>query len=450
MLDPSLLVYAGYIGGTGDEQARGIAVDAAGNAYVVGTTDSAVPSFPAKVGPDLIFSGSRDAFVAKVKADGTTLLYAGYIGGAGFDGGFGIAVDATGSAYLTGGTDSDLSTFPVKAGPGFIFNGDGDAFVAKIKPDGTGLLYAGYVGGADFDLGFAIAVDAAGNAYVAGLATSDQTSFPVTVGPDLNFGGGGDAFVAKVSGTPDLSESAAAVEFFPSLAKPGDKLTVFDVTINLGLGTAKASTTRYYLSIDAVKSANDILPGGSALVPSLVPGAAHDSDAKVTIPTNTAPGSYRILACADDTKAIAENDEANNCSAASSTVQVALPDLVVIGVSNPPLTAVAGTKIVVSDTTVNVAAVSAPASTTRYHLSKDGIKGPGDVLLLGNRAVPALNANTVQGGNSSSGSLLVTIPTSTPAGVYRVLTCADDLLGIKEGVETNNCAASPGTVQVTR
>jgi hypothetical protein len=178
VLDPSVLVYAGYIGGSGSDAATGIAVDAAGNAYVVGTTDSPVPSFPASVGPDLIFNGgSSDVFVAKVKADGTGLAYLGYIGGAGRDNGTGIAIDKAGNAYVTGLTSSNQSTFPVKVGPDLVYNGgDSDAFVAKVKADGTALVYCGYIGGADRDEANAIAVDAAGNAYVTGVTESDQRS----------------------------------------------------------------------------------------------------------------------------------------------------------------------------------------------------------------------------------------------------------------------------------
>jgi hypothetical protein len=201
VLDPSVLVYAGYVGGSGDDVANGIAVDTAGNAYIVGTTHSVAPSFPAKVGPDLIFNGGNgDVFVAKVTADGTDLVYLGYIGGTGEEEGDAIAVDKAGNAYVTGFTFSDQTTFPVKVGPSLIHSGFSDAFVAKVKADGTGLVYCGYIGGSRFEGGSGIAVDAAGNAYVTGSTDSDEGSFPVRIGPDLVFNQGfdGDAFVAKV------------------------------------------------------------------------------------------------------------------------------------------------------------------------------------------------------------------------------------------------------------
>ena len=93
-------------------------MDAAGNAYVTGYHRLDETTFPVKVGPGPDNGGGDDAFVAKVKADGTGLVYAGYIGGAGSDGGIGIAVDAAGNAYVTGSTAPTEATFPVKVGPG--------------------------------------------------------------------------------------------------------------------------------------------------------------------------------------------------------------------------------------------------------------------------------------------------------------------------------------------
>src|SRR5205823_2982953 len=142
------LIYAGYLGGDRVDQGNGIAVDEAGNAYVTGNTSSTEATFPVKVGPDLSSNGGVDAFVAKVNAAGTALVYAGYIGGASADIGLGIAVDGAGNAYITGATASTEATFPVKVGPDLSHNGGADAFVAKVNAAGTALDYAGYIGGA--------------------------------------------------------------------------------------------------------------------------------------------------------------------------------------------------------------------------------------------------------------------------------------------------------------
>jgi hypothetical protein len=196
------LVYCGYLGGNDSDAARGIAVDYLGNAYVTGGTASTQSTFPVKVGPDLTYNGGNlDAFVAKVNAAGTALVYCGYMGGSDFDSAGGIAVDTSGNAYVTGGTASTEASFPVKVGPDLTYNGYfSDAFVAKINSAGTALVYCGYIGGAGGEQGVGIAVDTAGSAYVTGATGSDETTFPVTEGPDLTFNFGGiDAFVAKVN-----------------------------------------------------------------------------------------------------------------------------------------------------------------------------------------------------------------------------------------------------------
>ncbi len=205
VLDPAILIYCGYIGGTGGDYGLGIAVDEAGNAYVVGQTYSSESrGFPVSAGPDPTFNDDDDpdAFVAKVRADGTGLDYCGYIGGANEDSGWDIAVDGAGNAYIVGTTYSSPSEgFPVTVGPDLTFNGSKDAFVAKVRADGTRLDYCGYIGGTDEDSGWGIAVDGAGNAYIVGRTySSESEGFPVAVGPDLTFNGddNSDAFVAKV------------------------------------------------------------------------------------------------------------------------------------------------------------------------------------------------------------------------------------------------------------
>ncbi len=195
------LTYCGYIGGSGTDNGNGIAVDAEGNAYVTGMTTSTEASFPETVGPDLTHNGGPyDAFVAKVNPDGTALVYCGYIGGAHYEYGNGIAVDTAGNAYVTGDTGSSAGTFPETVGPDLSHNGGFyDGFVAKVNTAGTGLTYCGYLGGNDYDSGKAVAVDSAGNAYVTGYTRSSETSFPDTGGPDLSYNGLEDAFVAKVN-----------------------------------------------------------------------------------------------------------------------------------------------------------------------------------------------------------------------------------------------------------
>ncbi|OGD18707.1 MAG: hypothetical protein A2W03_08960 [Candidatus Aminicenantes bacterium RBG_16_63_16] len=201
VLDPSVLVYCGYIGGRDPDHATGVAVDSLGNAYVTGYTYSTEATFPVVAGPDVTQNGGEDVFVAKVNAAGTALVYCGYIGGSGVDHGWGIAVDASGNACVTGITSSTEPEFPVIGGPDLTFNGGSDdAFVAKLNASGTALLYCGYVGGSDYDWGYGVAVDGSGNAYVTGYTLSDEATFPVIGGPDLTHNGGSeDAFVAKVN-----------------------------------------------------------------------------------------------------------------------------------------------------------------------------------------------------------------------------------------------------------
>lgn len=200
VLDPEMLIYCGYIGGTSHDLGTGIAVDSQGNAYVAGSTSSRETTFPVTVGPDLIYHGGRgDAFVARVNAQGTALDYCGYIGGNNTDKAFDIAVDSQGNAYVTGATYSDETSFPVIVGPDLTYNGNGDAFVARVNSQGTALDYCGYIGGDDYELAYGIAVDTQGNAYATGSTSSFQTSFPVLVGPDLTRDGYYDAFVARVN-----------------------------------------------------------------------------------------------------------------------------------------------------------------------------------------------------------------------------------------------------------
>jgi hypothetical protein len=206
----SALVYSTYLGGGDDrpDQATGIAVDSGGNAYITGYTNSA--KFPS-VNALQKFIGPTDVFVTKINAAGTAFAYSTHLGGNADDEGMAITVDAAGSAYVTGETES--LDFPVTPGayatkcfgvptPGRMREicAGGDVFVSRLTPDGSKLIYSTYVSGTDFEVGRGIAVDAAGNAYVAGLTTS--VDFPSVNPLQKNFGGDEfDAFVFKLNPT---------------------------------------------------------------------------------------------------------------------------------------------------------------------------------------------------------------------------------------------------------
>jgi hypothetical protein len=197
------LIYCGYVGGTDTDLGHDIAVDVEQNAYIAGETysDEIQEGFPVLVGPDLTYNASSwsDAFVAKVFAGGQGLAYCGYIGGDYKDFGFGIALDPGARAIVAGNTwSSEFQGFPVLAGPDLTFNGEVDAFVSRVTVDGSGLEYSGYIGGAQIEWAAAVAVDLVGNAYVTGEVISDQTTFPVLVGPVVTYNGNQDAFVAKI------------------------------------------------------------------------------------------------------------------------------------------------------------------------------------------------------------------------------------------------------------
>ena len=196
------LLYSTYLGGSGADEGNGIAVDVAGNAYVTGLTESLDFSGTAGSRIQSMIGGSFDAFVTKLNASGTAILYATYLGGSNSDRGFGIAVDPKGQAYVTGETGSPA--FPGTVGSpvqSTYGGGDRDAFVTKINATGRAILYATYLGGNGGDRGFGIAVDAAGNAYVTGETGSP--SFPGTAGSPLQntIDGGHDGFVTKLNTT---------------------------------------------------------------------------------------------------------------------------------------------------------------------------------------------------------------------------------------------------------
>jgi hypothetical protein len=178
IIDPAL-AYSTYLGGSGSDVVDGIAVDASGNVYVTGFAGST--DFPTIVGAfQTTFGGGvADVFISKLNSAGSALVYSTFVGGSAFDQGTGIVIDASGNAYVVGGTFSN--DFPTTPGAFQTTSRGGDkAFVSKLNRSGSALSYSTYLGGSTSDAGFGIALDASGNAYVTGFTFSND--FPTTPG----------------------------------------------------------------------------------------------------------------------------------------------------------------------------------------------------------------------------------------------------------------------------
>jgi hypothetical protein len=189
----SALVYSTYLGGNGSDWALGITLDGSDNVYLSGQTTST--NFPTVNPIQSSYAGAQDAFVTKVNAAGSALVYSTYLGGSAQDTGDAIAVDSTGAMYIAGNTNS--ANLPTANAIQPTYGGVGDAFVTKLSPSGNALVYSTYLGGSNFDGAIGIAVDSAGAAYVAGNTFS--TNFPTVSAFQSTFTGDQDTFITKVN-----------------------------------------------------------------------------------------------------------------------------------------------------------------------------------------------------------------------------------------------------------
>lgn len=235
----SAFVYSTYLGGSFSDFANGIAVDGSGNAYVTGETLSTdfrttAGAFQTTCGTDANCNAAggavfSDAFVTRINANGVGLQYSTYLGGSSDDTGIAIAVDSSGSAYVTGETtDTNTSVatgdFPVTTGAFQTSYGNGsaaagsNAFVTKLNAAGSGLVYSTYLGGSTADVAVGISLDPSNNAYVTGTTLS--MDFPV-VKPFQNAlsgaSGGADAFITEVN------TSGAGLVYSSYLGGDGDE-----------------------------------------------------------------------------------------------------------------------------------------------------------------------------------------------------------------------------------
>ncbi|MBI4637856.1 MAG: SBBP repeat-containing protein [Candidatus Rokubacteria bacterium] len=253
------LVYSTFLGGSGVDAGEGIAVDGSGNAYVTGDTTST--DFPNLSAVQPSYGGSRDAFVTKLNAAGTAIVYSTYLGGSGNDEGLSVAVDAGGNAYVVGNTSS--TNFPTASALQPSYGGGfADAFVTKLDPTGAAFVYSTYLGGTGDDEAFGLAVDGSGNTYVAGF--TDSTDFPTVNALQPALSADNDAFIAKI-------------ERFPSTptAPTGLTATVLSPT-RVSLGWTDASTDEDGFEIERDTG------GGFALIGTSGAGVQVFEDTTVT------------------------------------------------------------------------------------------------------------------------------------------------------------------------
>jgi hypothetical protein len=270
----SALVYSSFLGGSNQDRGSKIALDSSTNAYVTGFTVSS--NFPTTLGAfDMTFNGGGDAFVTKMNPTGSVLIYSTYLGGSvgsnATDGGNDITVDSGGNAYVTGSAES--TDFPTTTGAFQTAHAGGtDAFVTKLNPTGSGLVYSTYLGGNNLDSGAGIAIDSMANAYVTGYAAS--SNFPTTSGAfqPLFSGVPRDAFATK------LNSAGSGLVYSTYLGGTGD---------DFGFGIALDPFRNAYIT-GGTSSAN--FPVAGAFQPTLA--GSFDTFVTKLNPTGSAPLLY--------------------------------------------------------------------------------------------------------------------------------------------------------------
>jgi hypothetical protein len=485
------LLYSTYLGGSAFDYGTGIAVDSSGDAYVTGQTLS--NNFPVTVGAfqtvNATTSGSYNAFVTKLNSAGTALLYSTYLGGSVGNGhtqnfGPGIAVDSSGDAYVTGQTHSN--NFPVTVGAFQTVNNAGvlgTAFVTKLNPTGTALLYSTYLGGSGNnggdagDSGVGIAVDSSDNAYVIGSTASQN--FPVTAGAyqTTQQQYGTTAFIAKlnlgsgipsptVTVTPSSSSITAAQALMVTVevdaASGGPTPTGSVILAGGGYTSAAETLSSGSATIDV--PANSLAIGTDTLTATYTPDSSSSStydsstgtsSVTVTTPTVTAPtvtlspASLTFASETDGTTSAAQTVTLTNSGTAALTITSIAASGDFSQTNTCGASVAAGANCTIS---VTFTPTAAGARTGTVTITDNAGNSPQTVSLSGGgEAISISTASTGITISSVGGSGTATIQLSSVNGFTGTvnLTCAVTYLGQGTPTSPPTCSLSPAQAQVT-
>jgi beta-lactam-binding protein with PASTA domain len=450
------LVYSTFVGGSTDDYGLGIALDGSGDAYVTGSTDSS--DFPVVNAYQSTNPGSANkapsAFVTEVNSAGTGLVYSTYLGGSGIppqacssaclnqsgsgDVGVAIAVDDLGDAYVTGNAVS--LNFPTTSGAyqtvnnaAALYQSTGtngvNAFVTKLNPSGSQLLYSTYLGGSNQDSSNGIAQDGVGGIYVAGEATS--TNFPTTTGAyqTTNAGGVSDAFIAKLAIGPVSGQVAV-----PNVVGDTQAAATAAITgagLVLGTVTTQSSST---------------VASGDVISESPVAGTSVSNGSAVNIVVSTGPAQVAVPNVVGDTKAAATT-AITGAGLVLGTVSTASSSTVASGnvISESP---VAGTSVS-TGSAVNIVVSTGPAPVVVPNVVGDtqaaattAITGAG--LVLG--TVTTQNSSTVASGDVISESPVAGTSVSTGAAVNLVVSTGAAQVAVPNVVGDTQAAATSAII----
>jgi hypothetical protein len=297
VIDP-VLEYSTYLGGSRSDFGVSIAVDSSGNAYVAGYTESS--NFPTTAGAfqTSLTASAGNGFVTKLNSSGSALVYSTYLGGNNGDGAFGIAVDLSGNAYVTGYTGS--SDFPTTPGAfqTTLASSSTNGFVTKLNPTGSALVYSTYLGGNADDFAIGIVVDSSGDVYVTGVAYSGnfpttagafQTSFAATAGNSnafvtkLNRTGSALVYSTYLGGTGSDHGDGMAVDSLGNAYVSGFAQSANFPTTAGAFQTALAGSQNAFVT--------ELNPGGSALLYSTYLGGSS-SDYAVCLAVDSSGNAY--------------------------------------------------------------------------------------------------------------------------------------------------------------